>query len=52
MREARFVKALSVALPVHLYEYVKFESDEQHISIAEVMRNILEDYKSKKQKDE
>jgi metal-responsive CopG/Arc/MetJ family transcriptional regulator len=42
MKQAIYVKALTVALPQVLYLRIKEVSDERFISMAEVVRQIVE----------
>jgi predicted DNA-binding protein len=42
MRRAMYIKALTIALPRELYSTIKRLSDDRFISMAEVVRQIVE----------
>ena len=42
MREAKFTKPLTVAFSAITYQQIKAISDEHRISMAELVRNIIE----------
>ena len=42
MREAKFVRPLSVAMPEDLYRRIKEVTDEKRISMAEWIRDVSE----------
>ena len=41
MREAQFVKSLTVALPVDVYQKIKQITDDEKISIAQWVRKVV-----------
>ena len=41
MREAKFVKSLSVALPVDVYQKIKKITDDEKISMAQWVRRAV-----------
>ena len=41
MREAQFVKSLTVALPVDVYEKIKQITDDEKISMAQWVRRAI-----------
>jgi len=41
MREAKFVKSLSVALPVNVYQKIKQITDDEKISMAQWVRKVV-----------
>lgn len=41
MRQAKFTKPLTIALPPEIYDALKAKSDSKRISIAELVRDIL-----------
>ncbi len=52
MREAKFQKALTMALRVEVYDRLKAVADERRISIAEVVREIMDNYFNTQHKED
>lgn len=42
-----FKKALTTYLPIPLYDFLRKESYENHVSMNKILCNLLEDYKRK-----